>query len=261
MIPTRRRFRLYVDESGDHTYKLLDDPSRRYLGLTGVAIETEYYRSQFQPAFETLKQKHFPHSPDDPVVLVRRLIIDRKEAFGVLANPTVRAAWDRDLLDFLASARFEVFTIVIDKKTHLASYGDNARHPYHYCLTLLLERLRGWLSARGGVADVLAEARGGAEDKLLAAEYNSIWRLGTDFQSAADMQAVLTTREIKLQWKYRNIAGLQVADLLAAPSKQDILVRNGRLPAPVPGSYSDEIIKMVGRKYNRYARILLSGFH
>jgi len=31
----RTRYRLYIDESGDHTYKLLDDPSHRYLALLG----------------------------------------------------------------------------------------------------------------------------------------------------------------------------------------------------------------------------------
>jgi len=37
--PTARprvRYRLYIDESGDHTYKLLDDTSHLYLALLGV---------------------------------------------------------------------------------------------------------------------------------------------------------------------------------------------------------------------------------
>jgi len=32
----KARYRLYIDESGDHTYNLLDDPSHRYLALLGV---------------------------------------------------------------------------------------------------------------------------------------------------------------------------------------------------------------------------------
>ncbi len=54
------RLRLYVDESGDHTYRNLEDVGRRYLGLIGVAIESDYYRNEFQPGLESLKQLHFP---------------------------------------------------------------------------------------------------------------------------------------------------------------------------------------------------------
>lgn len=61
-----RIFRLYIDESGDHTYKKIEDINQRYLSLTGCIIDSEVYRKQIQPEFELLKQKHFPHSPDDP---------------------------------------------------------------------------------------------------------------------------------------------------------------------------------------------------
>lgn len=253
------RYRLYVDESGDHTYNLISDPARRYLGLTGVAIETEYYRTQFQPAFEALKQKHFPHSPDDPVVLVRRLIIARKGPFGVLTDLARRAAWDADLLQFLQDSQFELFTIVIDKVDHLASYGSSANHPYHYCLMVLMERLMGWLRARGGVSDVLAEARGGVEDRKLSAEYESIWRNGTTYNASEKFQAVLTSRHLKLQPKDRNIAGLQLADLVAAPSKHDVLLKYGRTLTAPPNPYTLSLIRVLLPKYNWYARVLLAG--
>jgi len=84
-----RIFRLYIDESGDHSYgkkelrklqikfkdRTIDYPTdhypelekedKRYLGLTGCIIETEKYRSIFHPEFEDLKQKHFPHNPSN----------------------------------------------------------------------------------------------------------------------------------------------------------------------------------------------------
>ena len=34
--PTPARYRLYVDESGDHTFNLMEDPAHRYLALLGV---------------------------------------------------------------------------------------------------------------------------------------------------------------------------------------------------------------------------------
>lgn len=39
--------RLYVDESGDHTYKEIEKPEKRYLGITGCIISSEYYRTAF----------------------------------------------------------------------------------------------------------------------------------------------------------------------------------------------------------------------
>jgi len=35
------RYRLYIDESGDHTYRDIEEPARRYLGLTGCWVEGE----------------------------------------------------------------------------------------------------------------------------------------------------------------------------------------------------------------------------
>lgn len=32
----QKRHRIYIDESGDHAYGDLDDPAKRYLGLTGL---------------------------------------------------------------------------------------------------------------------------------------------------------------------------------------------------------------------------------
>src|SRR5438045_1765359 len=103
------RYRLYVDESGDHTYDQTDIAGR-YLSLTGVAIASEYYRRTFHPGFEQLKQTHFPHDPDQPVVLVRRKIIDRKDGFWVLRDAARNAAWEGAFLDFVWRSAMKVFT-------------------------------------------------------------------------------------------------------------------------------------------------------
>ncbi len=46
-VDAMNRYRLYIDESGDHTYKDIGEPARRYLGLTGCFVEGEVYRTQF----------------------------------------------------------------------------------------------------------------------------------------------------------------------------------------------------------------------
>lgn len=52
----RNRYRLYIDESGDHTYKLLDDPSHRYLALLGVWFRQVDHYVAFADDLERFKR-------------------------------------------------------------------------------------------------------------------------------------------------------------------------------------------------------------
>jgi hypothetical protein len=252
-----KRYRLYLDESGDHTYSLCSDPDARYLSLMGVLVEQEYYRSTFHPNFDHLKQEHFPHNPDDPLVLVRRQIIARKGLFGVLRDHGSNDKWEKALIRFFGGMNAILFAVVIDKQTHLAQYGQSAYHPYHYCLTILLERLRGCLKFLGGCADVMAESRGKNEDAELETAYQFVWKHGTRYISASEFQKILTSRGLKMRKKEANIAGLQVADLLAAPSKKEIILNNSRPLANHPTRFTREISARVRSKFNPYGRIFL----
>jgi hypothetical protein len=74
-----------------------------------------------------------------------------------------------------------VITAVIDKLTHLTQYREWSRHPYYYCLAVLLERYSLWLRGKRAVGDVMAESRGGKEDRQLKDEFRRIDIAGTDF--------------------------------------------------------------------------------
>jgi len=251
------RHRLYIDESGDHTYMESPNPDTRYLGITGVLIEDDYYQTTVHLGLETLKQRHFPHNRDEPLILVRRLIIDKRGPFARLSDPTKLAAWNRDFLDYMAGLRATLFTVVIDKQMHHAQYGESAFHPYHYCMKVMLERLRGHLNAIGGTADVMAESRGRREDHELKQAYQSIWRHGTEHLPGARFQAVLTSKELKLKKKESNITGLQLADLVAAPSKQEIVAANGRPLTHPASTFTRQFNGLIRGKYNPYCRVLL----
>ena len=269
------RYRLYIDESGDHSYgnkelknlqikignriinitsshyPILKEPSKRYLGLTGCIIEEEYYRTLFQPELEQLKQKHFPHNPDDPVILHRKDIVNKRGPFWRLKDPKCREAFDEDLLFFLNKMKYTIITVVIDKKTHIERYDKVAYHPYHYCLVAILERYCGFLHYFNAKGDVMAESRGGREDHHLKIAYKEVYNHGTLFRRSNFFKSVLTSKEIKIKPKRANIAGLQVSDILAYPSKQEILVENGRLTASSRSSFRKKICDILGKKYNR----------
>lgn len=246
-----KRYRLYVDESGDHTYYKLEDPAKRYLGLTGIFIEGEYYRTAFQVEMEKLKQKHFPHSPDEPVILHRADIINRRGPFWRLRDVEKEQAFNEDFLQFIKEQNYNIVTVVIDKKAHIEQYGEIAYHPYHYCLTALLERYCGFLNFRDAKGDVLAETRGGREDLQLKEAYRLVYKVGTQWRGSEFFQQALTSSEIKLKLKSANIAGLQLCDLLAYPSKQEILTEEGRIDDP-GDKFGKQICQCIGTKYNRH---------
>ena len=261
-----KRYRLYVDESGDHTYYALEDPAKRYLGLTGIFIEHEYYRTTFQPEMELLKQKHFPHSPDEPIILHRADIINRRGPFWRLRDSEKAQAFNKDFLQFIKEQDYCVITVVIDKKAHTERYGEAAYHPYHYCLTALLERYCGYLNFHNARGDVLAESRGGKEDRQLKTEYKRLYEEGTYYRDTEFFQRALKSSEIKLKPKSKNIAGLQLSDLLAYPSKQEILIEERRINDP-GDNFGKQICQSIQIKYNKqvyeerirgYGKIFLS---
>ncbi len=98
--------------------------------------------------------------------------------------------------------------------------------------------------------DVMAESRGRTEDKQLKAAYTVLHESGTFFHDVAFFQRAVTSKQLKLKPKSANIAGLQVADLLAYPCKQEILVDEGRLDDP-GDVFGREICRCIETKYNR----------
>jgi len=93
-----RRYRLYIDESGDHTYELMDDPAHRYLALLGVWLH-QGEDLRFARSLEMFKRGVFGPRPDKPVILHRSDIINRRGPFGLLCNSEVHEQFDAGLLE------------------------------------------------------------------------------------------------------------------------------------------------------------------
>ncbi len=96
----------------------------------------------------------------------------------------------------------------------------------------MLDRYSGWLNYRNATGDVMAETRGRREDQQLAQAYLRTYESGTLLFPASHHQRALSSKEIKIKPKCANIAGLQLADILAHPVKQTILIEQGRVPDP-----------------------------
>ena len=244
--------RLYIDESGDHSYRNVNQAQwdKRHLCLLGCAFDIDYYRTTFCPAFEELKSRHFGSDPDDPVVLHREDMVARRGPFGILRDKDKAEAFRADFLKLVDETSVRIFAVVIDKiNTQPKQYGPIPFHPYHIGLLTLMERYCGWLNFMKATGDVLAESRGGREDLQLKAVYKAVHTGGTRYRATKFFTDVLTSKELKIKKKEENIAGLQIADLLAYPARRRILHEMG-IGTP-PTGMTEILAQHLEPKYNK----------
>lgn len=245
------KYRLYIDESGNSDLKNSDNPNHRFLSLTGVIVSLEYVAEKMHPEMEDLKWRYFGSHPDEPIILHRNDLVNRRRAFQALSDSQVERRFNQDLLAYLRDWEYCVITVCLDKKTHVEKYGDWAYDPYHYCMEVLMERFNFWLNARNSRGDVMIEARGTKEDRRLKSEFRALWEEGTDRVDPSQFQRSLTSRELKVKPKTANITGLQLADLLAQPSRSEILYEHDLLGREL-GAFTQQVVEILrADKYRR----------
>jgi hypothetical protein len=145
---------------------------------------------------------------------------------------------------------YTVITVCLDKKKHKEMYTVWRYDPYHYCLAILLERFNFCLNRREGQGDVMAESRGGKEDRRLKDSFARLWSQGTEYVRPEQLQRAFTSKQLKVKPKSLNVSGLQLADLIAHPSRSEILDENGLLGRPL-GAFAKEVIEILKEKYDQ----------
>jgi len=237
-------FRIYIDEVGNHDMRHTDNPNERFLSLSGIIIESEH----------NAKRQFISRDPDELVIFHRKEILRCVGPFAVLRDLKVRSAFNQALVDALRRWEYKVITVVIDKREHFNRYQVWRHQPYHYCLEVLLERFLLFLRSGNNRGDVMVESRGGNEDMKLKDSYSRLYRNGSDYIPAELWQSHMTSKELKVKSKKDNISGLQLADLLAYPSRRQILQENC-LVTPDRETFSDQIAELLDQeKYLRSFR-------
>ncbi len=244
------KYRIYIDEVGNPDLESSENPNHRFLSLTGVILELEYVSSTVHPQMEALKANYFSPHPDEPIVFHRKELVNAAFPFDSLKETKMRNAFDKELLKLLTEWEYTVITVCIDKKKHKETYNSWRYEPYHYCMAILLERFVFFLNRKSSRGDVMAESRGGKEDMRLKKSFHRLWEDGTSYVEPQQFQLALTSRELKVKPKANNIAGLQLTDILAHPSRNEILQEQGLLSHKM-GAFGTEIIKIMQPKYDR----------
>lgn len=228
------KYRIYIDEVGNSDLGSSNNPNHRFLSLTGVILELDYVAKVLNPEMEKLKEKFFDSHPDEPVILHRKEILNAKFPFTKLSDPETRSLFDELLLNLLKKWNYYVISVCIDKKKHSETYSTWRYDPYHYCLEILLERYIFFLDSTNSMGDVMAESRGGKEDMRLKQAFNRLYKEGTDYILPDRFSQRLTSRQLKVKNKSNNVSGLQLADLLAHASRNEILEENGLREKKLP---------------------------
>lgn len=242
-------YRLYIDESGTHSYPRKDknNVAKRYLSLTGVIVDNDYYKRVIQPKVREIKLL-VASDPDNMPTLHREDILNKRGDFSKLRDADVAKEFDRLVLELLADCEYTVCVVVLDKTEHFTKYGAAAFHPYHYCLNIILEKYTHCLHMRNSKGDVMAEARGGSDDRKLEKEYSRFYKQGTQFRSPDYIQGVLTSSDIKMRRKELKIEGLEIADLLTLATKIDVLHTYGIISSLDP-NFQTKLIRKIQPRY------------
>ena len=209
---------MFIDDTGDVNPIASNHPQQRYASITGVIFEMDYLHSTFEPGFRVLRKKHFGllrHGK--PPILHLRKIKKAEGHFAALINAERREAWQRDCLSMYKRAKYHVVTVSVDKIAFYYHHQNWDGDVYGLLVGNAIERFFYFLRGRG-TGDVMAEAINGDCDKRLRELYTGFYETGTEHISSDRLQSVLSTREIKIKPKNKDIDGLQFADLLASTS-------------------------------------------
>lgn len=208
---TERRFSdyvVYVDESGDHSLVSIDAGYPVFV-LALCVFHKRHYSEKIIPAIEKLKFNYFGH---DSVVLHETDIRKQKGDFAFLSHRPKRDEFVAWLSDIMVQSNFILIACVVDKARLSRSEGE-ASNPYHIALDICLQRLHDFLAEKGQEdlqTHVVVECRGKKEDRELELEFRRIC-------DGSGSQARQLPFHIVFADKKTNLAGLQLADLVARP--------------------------------------------
>lgn len=208
---------LFLDESGDHNLSVVD-PQYPVFVLAGVVMEQAYAEGPLTEALNGFKRELFGRTD---VILHTADIVRNRNGFERLADATFRARFYRQLNALLGSLQYTVVACAVRKDWHLARYGVAALDPYLLSLDILVERFCFEVGRVAGGGVIVAEKRDPTLDRQLDLAWLNLKIQGTRYLQAVELEERITG--LTLRDKRANIAGLQLADLIASPIGRHVI--------------------------------------
>lgn len=199
---------VYVDESGDHSLDSIDNSYPVFV-LALCIFHKRHYAEHIIPAIEKLKFNYFGH---DSVVLHETDIRKQRGDFAFLSHKPKYDEFVARLSDIMDKSNFILIACVVDKVRLGRQEGESA-NPYNIALDICLQGLHDFLAEKGQASlqtHVVVECRGKREDRELELEFRRV----CDGQGSQNRTLPF---HVVFADKKTNLAGLQLADLVARP--------------------------------------------
>jgi len=199
---------VYVDESGDHGLKSIDQNYPVFVLAFCIFRKVDYIEN-LVPALQQFKFKHFGH--DQAILHETDIRRDRGE-FAFLKSPEIKDQFHAELSNIVAETPFTLIASVIHKTKYLKRYQSH-ENPYHVALGFGLERVFYFLrdhQAHASLTHIVVEKRGKQEDNDLELEFRRICDGGNYKNDQLPFRMIFADKK-------SNSAGLQLADLVARP--------------------------------------------
>ncbi len=199
---------VYVDESGDHSLVNIDADYPVFV-LALCVFHKRHYSEKIIPAVEKLKFNYFGH---DSVVFHENEIRKQKGDFAFLSHLPTRLKFMERLTSIMEASNFILIACVVDKPRLSRSEGAMS-NPYHIALGICLNALYEFLAEKSQhelQTHLVVESRGKKENIELELEFRRI----CDGDNSDNRHLPF---DIVFADKKTNLAGLQLADLVARP--------------------------------------------
>ncbi len=218
---------LFLDESGDHGLSNIDDNFPIFV-LSGILInETDY--TTLEQTMLQIKQQFWS---DKKVIFHSRDIRKCEKEFVVLFDEDIKREFYEKVNNLISTSNYEIVSSAIDKAKYIKRYGRLSDDVYEIALSFIVERSVFSLDAKNETnkkLNIVIERRGKKEDKKLSEHFQTLCARGTGYVIPARLEMY----EINISFKFKSddIAGLQLADLIAYPIARHVLDPNRANPA------------------------------
>lgn len=225
---------MFLDESGDHSLRVIDDQYPVFV-LGGIIADVRYAKDVMDHELRRFKREMFGN---EDIVLHTADLSRNKNGFERLKDRGFRDEFYLKLNHLMRSLDYKVVACVISKHAYVERYGQQAFDPYEQCLRVLVERYCYEIGGYGDCGWIVAESRHATLDGRLMATWAELKASGTYHVSGSTVGSRI--RDLVYREKSRNIAGLQIADLVVSPIGRYVL-----------GKQSNEDFRIVESKFRR----------
>lgn len=214
---------LFLDESGDHSLAKID-PQYPMFVLAGCIFESGYHEKVVVSEIEKFKKDLFNNLK---LILHTEDITHNRNGFERIVDADFRKHFYEAENQLLAKLDYKILACAIKKDEHFKKYGLAAIDPYMLSLDCLVERFVFELEAQRKQGIIVAESRNSILDNQLELAFLSLKVQGTSFVSASKIKQAII--QLTIKDKKENIAGLQLADLIASPIGRHILGKRNQV--------------------------------